>query len=91
MQRGYDHRVEDLKAVRDQAKADAERAEAMLNSSDRKAVAPQIFPAFAYRAIGTAAACPMIVRSSQASCRVKTGCRWRDVPRVLPSPIVIRR
>ena len=35
-------RIESLKAIRDQAKADAERAQAMLENSGRKAVTPQM-------------------------------------------------
>lgn len=35
-------RIDGLKAIRDQAKADAERAQAMLQNSEQKAVTPQI-------------------------------------------------
>jgi site-specific DNA recombinase len=40
-------RIDSLKAMRDQAKADATRAEAMLDSSDAKAITPQMVNAFA--------------------------------------------
>jgi site-specific DNA recombinase len=40
-------RIEGLKAIRDQAKADAERAQAMLDNSGSKAITPQIVRAFA--------------------------------------------
>lgn len=40
-------RIDGLKAVRDQAKADAERAQAMLQNSGQKAVTPQMLKKFA--------------------------------------------
>ena len=40
-------RIDGLKAIRDQAKADAERAQAMLYNSGSKAVSPQMVRAFA--------------------------------------------
>jgi site-specific DNA recombinase len=40
-------RIDSLKAIRDQAKADATRAEAMLDSSGAKAITPQMVNAFA--------------------------------------------
>ena len=40
-------RIDGLKAIRDQAKADAERAQAMLESSGAKAVTPQTLRKFA--------------------------------------------
>ena len=40
-------RIDGLKAIRDQAKADAERAQAMLDSSGSKAVTPQMVRTFA--------------------------------------------
>ena len=40
-------RIEGLKAIRDQAKADAERAQAMLDNSGSKAITPQMVRAFA--------------------------------------------
>ncbi|WP_083452151.1 recombinase family protein [Candidatus Burkholderia verschuerenii] len=40
-------RIDGLKAIRDQASADAERAQAMLDSSGAKAVTPQMVRAFA--------------------------------------------
>ena len=43
-------RVDGLKAIRDQAKADAERAQAMLQNSGSKAVTPQMLSKFAQTA-----------------------------------------
>ncbi len=40
-------RIDGLKAIRDQAKADAERAQAMLQNSGQKAVTPQMLQKFA--------------------------------------------
>ena len=40
-------RIDGLKAIRDQAKADAERAQAMLENSGSKAVTPQMVRTFA--------------------------------------------
>lgn len=40
-------RIEGLKAIRDQAKADADRAQAMLDHSGSKAITPQMVRAFA--------------------------------------------
>lgn len=40
-------RIDGLKAIRDQAKADAERAQAMLHNSGQKAVTPQMLRKFA--------------------------------------------
>jgi hypothetical protein len=40
-------RIDSLKAIRDQAKADAERAHAMLQNSGQKAVTPQMLRTFA--------------------------------------------
>ncbi len=40
-------RIDGLKAIRDQAKADAERAQAMLDSSGSKAITPQMVRTFA--------------------------------------------
>ncbi|MFN7129191.1 MAG: recombinase family protein [Brevundimonas sp.] len=40
-------RLDGLKAIRDQAKADAERAQGMLNSSGRQAVTPEMLKRFA--------------------------------------------
>lgn len=39
-------RIDGLKAIRDQAKANAERAKAMLNNSGSKAITPQMVPTF---------------------------------------------
>ena len=43
-------RIDGLKAIRDQAKADAERAQAMLQNSGQKAVTPQMLRTFAKNA-----------------------------------------
>ncbi|UDQ91544.1 recombinase family protein [Xanthobacter autotrophicus] len=43
-------RIDGLKAIRDQAKADAERAQAMLQNSGSKAVTPQMLSKFAHAA-----------------------------------------
>src|SRR3546814_12611127 len=40
-------RIDGLKAIRDQAKADADRAQAMLQNSGQKAVTPQMLRKFA--------------------------------------------
>lgn len=40
-------RIDDLKAIRDQAKADADRAQAMLQNTGQKAVTPQMLRKFA--------------------------------------------
>ena len=40
-------RIEGLKAIRDQAKADAERAQAMLDNTSSKAITPQMIRSFA--------------------------------------------
>ena len=40
-------RIDDLKAIRDQAKADADRAQAMLQNTGQKAVTPQMLRRFA--------------------------------------------
>ena len=42
-----DHRIDGLKAIRDQAKADADRAQAMLQNTGQKAVTPQMLRKFA--------------------------------------------
>jgi hypothetical protein len=43
-------RIDGLKAIRDQAKADAERAQAMLENSGSRAVTPQMLSRFAHAA-----------------------------------------
>jgi len=44
-------RIDGLKAIRDQAKADADRAQAMLQNSGQKAVTPQMLRTFATTAV----------------------------------------
>jgi hypothetical protein len=74
-------RIDGLKAIRDQAKADADRAQAMLQNSGQKAVTPQMLRKFAAT---TCARSPSVSRSPRArfvSWDRSSGCYrrlWRE-------------
>jgi hypothetical protein len=68
-------RIDGLKAIRDQAKADAERAQAMLEHSGSQAVTPQMLSKFA--------------RTARQPIRLEGGGYRRDHLRALAQPVEV--
>lgn len=67
--RALKDRIDGLKAIRDQAKADAERAQAMLQNAGSRAVTPEMLSKFA--------------RAARQRIRLEGGGYRRDYPRAL--------